>query len=188
MATLSKEEIEAIVERDVPGHRLVRGAADERADDSERFGGNLDSRESGPDSDAASPNLDTLREKLRRKRSGDTRSGSQVDARASRESDDADDDEEYYCGRQAEGFSRPVRRGASHQGRGDFRQIEKGHRPSGVTPGRFSSTCRFRPEAKRIESATGSQQEPVALCFSGASLKSRETLLISVLRLLTAVC
>ncbi|HJU56090.1 MAG TPA: hypothetical protein VJ715_16015 [Pyrinomonadaceae bacterium] len=94
MATLSKEEIEAIVERDMPGHRLVRGAADERADDSERSGGNLDSRESGPDSDAASPNLDTLREKLRRRRGGNTRSDSQVDARASRESDDADDDED----------------------------------------------------------------------------------------------
>lgn len=96
MATLSKEEIEAIVERDVPGHRLVRGAADERADDSGTLSENLDSPASGPDSDAASPNLDTLREKLRRRRSGNTSasSGRRMDSRPSSESDDADDDED----------------------------------------------------------------------------------------------
>ena len=96
MATLSKEEIEAIVERDGPGHRVVSGAAAERAGDSGALNENLDSPASGSGSDAASPNLDTLREKLRRRRGGDARSssGGRLDSRAGRESDDANDDDD----------------------------------------------------------------------------------------------
>jgi hypothetical protein len=54
MASLSDDELNEIIERDMPGHRLVRRAGDERAD----------SGNAAPDQvDDVSPDLAELREK-----------------------------------------------------------------------------------------------------------------------------
>lgn len=66
MAKLSKEEVEEIIERDLPNYQIVRQSGEDVVDrdDFSRF---RDSGRQRSISDATSPNLDTLREKLKQR-------------------------------------------------------------------------------------------------------------------------
>ena len=72
MAKLSKEEVEEIIERDLPDFQVAQESLEKEESDSPDAAGIRDS--SRPNiSDATSPDLNTLREKLRRRsRSADT--------------------------------------------------------------------------------------------------------------------
>ena len=66
MAKLSKEEVEQIIERDLPDFKVVQESVDRDTDNTD-FGRFRDSSRQRSISDATSPNLDTLREKLRQR-------------------------------------------------------------------------------------------------------------------------
>ena len=63
MAKLSKEQVQEIIARDLPDYQVVQESLDQQGgSDVARF---RDSSQQGSISDATSPDLDTLREKLR---------------------------------------------------------------------------------------------------------------------------
>ncbi|HKY45575.1 MAG TPA: hypothetical protein VJM50_20975 [Pyrinomonadaceae bacterium] len=74
MAKLSKEEVEQIIERDLPDFQVVKESIEKDTDNTD-FGRFRDSARQRSISDATSPSLDTLREKLRQ-RSGRSQSDS----------------------------------------------------------------------------------------------------------------
>jgi hypothetical protein len=65
MGKLSKEEIEEIIERDLPSYQVVKESAEEDVDNRDDFSRHRDSAKHSSLSDAISPDLDTLRQKLR---------------------------------------------------------------------------------------------------------------------------
>ena len=72
MAKLSKEEVEQIIERDLPDYQVVNESLEKEQGDTSDVRRLRDSSKQGS-SDATSPDLETLREKLRqRSRSADS--------------------------------------------------------------------------------------------------------------------
>jgi hypothetical protein len=74
MARLSQEEVKEIIERDLPSFQVAQEPpVDEDVEDSADISGSRDSFSKGSDSDATSPDLDTLLQKLRsRNRTGES--------------------------------------------------------------------------------------------------------------------
>lgn len=65
MAKLSKEQVEEIIARDLPDYQVAQESLEQEGEsDAARF---RDSSQQGSISDAISPDLDTLREKLRQR-------------------------------------------------------------------------------------------------------------------------
>lgn len=72
MARLSKEEVEQIIERDLPDYQVVKESLEKEESGADVAGFRDSAKESS--SDATSPDLDTLRENLRRRSADSTTS------------------------------------------------------------------------------------------------------------------
>lgn len=94
MGKLSKEEVKQIIERDLPDFQVVQESVDRDADNT-NFGRFRDSSRQQSISDATSPNLDTLLEKLRQRSSrsqADSNTFGRTEAVRSDDVGDMDDD------------------------------------------------------------------------------------------------
>lgn len=95
MARLSGEEVKKIIERDLPSYQVAQEAVNEDVEDSASVSASRDSFSKRSLSDATSPNLDTLLQKLRsRSRAGESERARGLDVMtdSSGEVDEGNDD------------------------------------------------------------------------------------------------